>query len=529
MKIRQRLALIRAAIFGHGEGRGRFFRRAGPYPPARDVWLDEHTFLSLSTAWRCVQVISGALATSEKKVFERLERGDHDERPDDPLWYILNRRPNPDTTAVGFWRAINRHRLTFGNGYAEIVRDAGGRVAQLWNISPDRVTLERDTETGLLRYVVQVDGGPPRVLSGAHVLHLRGPGFCSYAGDSPLGTMMNALALSASAEQFASNFFAKGTSLSGFLRPTGDIDDESREEIRREWDRLHSGSGNAFRTAILEGVEWVDVDRPSLSDAQALDARRFQVEEICRFFGVPPTMVGHLDRATWSNIEHLYTDFSRSTLREHAHDIEQEVEAKLFPNRKPWRFVILDLGWAQQGDFKTRAEAYRVLSETGAYTINDILRAEGRNTIGPEGDVRLINSAKKTLEQIIAPPAPPSPPAPPGAPPPGAESDEGEDDAEERAREAAGALLRFWAERFEARASAERRAREAKRPGSGALDDPSYHDWVFRRVAEAVDSEPARVAGRVLGAPESALARVLWQIAGGETAARAVDGIGAAD
>lgn len=525
MKIKQRLALIRAALFGFNEGRGTQHRRFGPFPPARDVWLDEHTFLNLSTAWRCVQVIAGALATSEKKVFERLLGGDHDERPDDPLWYVLNRRPNPDTTGVGFWRAIVRHRLTFGNGYAEIVRDNGGRVAQLWNISPDRCALERDLSTGYLQYRIKSDAGPDRVLTGDRVLHLRGPGFCSFAGDSPLGQMLNTLALSASAEQFASNFFARGSSLSGFLRPTGDLDDATREQLRTEWDRLHSGSSNAFRTAIMEGVEWVDVDRPSLQDAQALEARKFQVEEICRFFGVPPTMVGHLDRATWSNIEHLYTDFARSTLREHAQDLEQEVEAKLFPSRKPWRFVILDLAWAQQGDFKTRAEAYRVMSETGAFTINDILRSEGKNTIGPEGDVRLVNSAKKTLDQIINPPTPPpSPFGPPGSPP-GETEEEEEDEGEEGEEDETEmeALLRFWFERFEARATAERRAKGLTL--AAARDHDIYAEWCKRRIDELVRTPEAAAVCRVLKCSDASLVVGLWRLAAGETTAVVVEAL----
>jgi HK97 family phage portal protein len=352
----------------------------------------------ISVFWGCIQAIFIAIAPSPWQIFQRLPNGNRDLMADDPLGYLLNVRPNTEMTAMAFKEALLIAALSWGNGYAEIVRTAG-KVTALYPITPDRVTPWR-YENGDLAYRVQNDDGSVVFLDPMDVFHLRGPGITGLIGDNVVSKAVHALGLAIAAERYGETYFGNNTEIGGVLETPNKLDDATYNRLKTAWDERHQGPHRAFRPAILDnGLKW-SVTTTKAKDAQLLEVRQFQVEEICRWFGVPPHKVQSLQRATNNNIEHQGIEFARDALTPWKKRLEQEADFKLFSSRGPARFSLIDIGWTLQGDFASRAGGYQIMRNMGAFSVNDILKLEGRDTIGPDGDIRVVNSANIKLEDV---------------------------------------------------------------------------------------------------------------------------------
>lgn len=395
-------------------------------PNNAGIRVTHETAMMVSAVWACIDAISKAIATSHWNIYELLRNGDRDLRAEDPLSYLLNVRPNPDMTAVSFRRALIIAGLSWGNGYAEIVRDRANRVVELWPLHPWRVVPRRSEVDGSLYFDIANPNGQQTVLPGADVLHIRGPGIYGLWGDDPIAKAARTIALAIAQERFAEAYYGNNAQLGGIIEYPGQIDEPTFDRLQTQWNSRHQGSGRAFRVGFIEGgVKYHEIGVDA-SKAQGVESRQHQIEEICRWYGVPPHKIQHLLRATFSNIEHLGIEFVRDGLRPWAMELQQEADFKLFSQRGATRFSILDLEWASQGDFLSRAQGYQIMRNIGAYSANDILRREGQNTIGAEGDIRIVNSASVRLEDVgkVAAPGSGSAPRPPGAPeepPPGEE------------------------------------------------------------------------------------------------------------
>lgn len=354
--------------------------------------------LTASAFWACVDVISKSIASSNWNVYKQLPNGDHDALPDDSLNYYLNIRPNADMTAISFKRGLGIAALAWGNGYAEIQRTVSRTVAGLWLIHPDRVIVRRN-ESGDIYYDVRNDDGKSVSIPQEDMLHIRGPSVLGFVGDNMSLKAAASIALYVAQEKFAQSYFSNNAQLGGFLEIPGGLDEAAFNRLKKQFDERHKGAGKAFRVGLLEGgvkYHGVEIDAES---AQMIEGRNQQIEEICRFFGVPPHKIQHLVRSTFNNIEHLGIEFVREALRPWAQEIQQEFTYKLFPDRAK-KFVIVDLEWASQGDFLSRAQGYQIMRNIGAYSVNDILKMERRNTIGQEGNIRIVNGAAIRLEDV---------------------------------------------------------------------------------------------------------------------------------
>lgn len=365
------------------------------------VRVTEDTALQVSTIWACCIVISNAVAASDWNVFLRKKANDRDLLYDDRVQYMLNTRPNEEMTAKQMKQAWTLSAVMSGNGYAEIARDQAGRPAALWPIAWDRVDPRRD-ESGLLWWRVRNDDSTEVRIEHRDMLHLGGPGVTGLLGDSIISRGAATFALAIAAESFASAYFGNGATPGIMLEPAGvgAMDDKTYERLKSQFEGRHRGPGRAFKFGVIEGGMKVHQLKVTAQESQITEARKHQIEEICRWFGVPPHKVAHLVHSTLSNIEHLGMEFARDTLRPWARGIEEETTFKLFSERSRPRFVKLDLDWASQGDFESRTKAYRQMRDMGAYSVNDILIAEGKNTIGKEGDVRIVSSATIRLEDV---------------------------------------------------------------------------------------------------------------------------------
>jgi HK97 family phage portal protein len=413
---------------GNGEALIEWIRTGGDGRVPDDVCgsgatpVSPETALGVATCWACIDAIAAPIASSDWNAYAGARGASNQTAlPEDALQYILNTRPNPEMTAQSAKRAMMIAAAGWGNGYAEIVRDLAGRVIQLWPLSPDRCEQRRDTETGELFLRVQNDGAGSYVdLPMRDVFQIRGPGISGVLGDNQLHRAVKTLALAVALDQFSQAYFSNGTQMGVVLEVPGlgRMDDSSYDRMKESWNSRHRGPSNAFRLGFAEGGVKIHQLQVEAQKAQMTEARYQMVEEICRWWKVPPHKVGHLLRATNNNIEHQGLEFSRDTLRPWKVEIQQECDFKLIPPRVK-KFVDIDLDWAAEGDFGSRAVAIQTLRACGVYSVNDALRKLGENTISAAegGDARTMNGASVRLEDVGKNmlPATPSTPAEPAA------------------------------------------------------------------------------------------------------------------
>lgn len=362
------------------------------------VAVTEDTALTFSAVWACVSVISRTIAALPWLVFERTLQG---RMPvDGAVRWLLQHRPNPEMTAFSFRETLMLHVLTWGNAYAEIQRDLAGRVVALWPISPDRVCIERDEVTKELVYRVRGGNGEWVPLAPADVLHLHGMGFDGIYGYSPIRMAARSLGLGIAQDVFGAAFYANGTVFGQLVEMPAGL---SPEQIKDAEGYLNerAGPSKAFRAKVApSGVKVHQLSMP-LTDAQFLESRKFSINEVARWFGVPPHKIGDLERSTNNNIEHQGIEFVIDAIVPWAVRLEQEANGKLFGARAQGRvYTKLMTGALMRGDAKSRGEFYRTMLQLGVMTVNEVRELEDLNGIGSAGDVHLVQLNQTTLEHL---------------------------------------------------------------------------------------------------------------------------------
>lgn len=393
---------------GFGDARPEDPRRSIPYLPfpfaSAGITLTMDEALRVSVVWACVDAITKGIASSEWQVFEK-EDEDRKRSVDDPLEWLLNVRPNPEMTAIAWREAMLFSALTWGNGYTEIVRNRAGKIIELWPLRPDRMWPTRapdDDGQGALEYWYFNWRGGWTVLRPDQVLHFRGPSLNGWMGENLIARSARAIALAAAQERFASAYFGNNAVLGTILKYPKTLSDAAHKRLKEDWEEKNATPDKSHKPFILEGGMELEILTVKANEAAVVDQRTFSIEEICRFYGVPPHKVQHLARATNNNIEHQGLEFTRDALAPWVKRLCQEVDAKCFPQRAPWRTSHIDTDWLSYGDMKSRWEAYTLARNTGVYSANDILRMERKNTLGPEGDVRIVPLNMTTLEGLEA-------------------------------------------------------------------------------------------------------------------------------
>lgn len=406
------------------------------------VKLTPDESLSLSAVWACMDAIAKSIASCTWNVKVPVSPGRSETLINDRMHWVLNTRPNPDMTAIAFRESLLYTAIPFGNAYAEIVNDRAGRPAELWPLEHDRVMPRRDAETDRVVYEYRQADGTTVILEQSQVFHLRGPGLSGWMGDNIIARAAKAIGVAAAQERYAGAFFGRGAHPSGVLEFPQKLSKEQHDRLKEDWRDRKAGPENAHAPLILEGgMKWTSVSVEPQKQ-QLIESRYFSVEEICRWFGVPPHKVQHLLRSTFSNIEHLGIEFVRDALTPWARRLEQEADYKLFrQDRGPFKYTKVDLAPLSYGDALSRAQAHAVWRQNGIMTANEIREREGMNDVGDEGDVLLVQANLTTIENILNPPKPEAPQAP-------AEEDEDvdaddkpDDEAVEAATEASNQIL----------------------------------------------------------------------------------------
>lgn len=268
--------------------------------------VNDRTALQHTVVFAWVRVLSEALAQLPLHVYQYTENG-KERAIKHPLYFLLHDQPNSEMTSFIFRETLMSHLLIYGNAFSQIIRNGRGEVVGLYPLTPNRVEVDRDEHNNLIYRYSRYDEANPNlkeqgeiILKAEDVLHIAGLGFDGLVGYSPIAMAKNAIGISLACEEYGSTFFANGASPSGILEHPGVLNDP--EKVRKAWHNAY-GSGNAHKVAVLEeGMKYQPISIPN-NEAQFLETRKFQVEEIARLYRVPLHMIGDLDRATFSNIE----------------------------------------------------------------------------------------------------------------------------------------------------------------------------------------------------------------------------------
>lgn len=337
--------------------------------------VEPDTALQLSTAWACIRLLSETIATLPLGLYTRSGETKVLAR-DNPLYTVLHDQPNADQTAVEFWEGMIACLCLRGNAFAE-KEMVSGRLVALTPIDPDKVSLIRTPE-GRRQYRV---GGPTgqRILDEDSVFHLKGFGIGGDLGLSPVAYARESMAAALAADEAAARFFASGMQLSGFIETgTATLKADQRKQLQELFQKF-AGSPNAGKMMALEGgMKWVPLGL-SPEDSQLLMTRAFNVEEICRWFRVPPFMVGHTEKSTsWgTGLEQQMIGFLTFSLRPYLTRIEQAVKKQLIaPADRGKLFAEFNLEGLLRADSQGRAQLYSTYAQNGISTRNEIRARE---------------------------------------------------------------------------------------------------------------------------------------------------------
>lgn len=377
---------------------------------ASGISVTEETALRSTAVFACVRVLSETVASLPLIVYERI--GDGKQRAiNHPLYRLLHEQPNPEMTAFELREIMMAHLLLWGNAYVEIQRNAGGRIVGMWPLRPDRVDILRDQMRNLV-YRVQLGGGY-EYLPSRQVMHVRAFGVNGEKGISPIQAARQSVALGLAAEEFGNRFFRNGARTSMVLTHPGSLSEDARLRLEAQLNQQYVGLSNAHRMMVLEeGMSASSVGMPP-EDAQLLETRKYQVEDIARIYRVPLHKIGSLDRATFSNIEHQALEFVTDSVVPWATRIEQKIQQSLI--NEPKRFFVEHLvDGLLRGDIASRYNAYSIGRTNGWLSANDIRRLENMNPI-PDGDIYLVPMnmmpASQVSQVFTTEPGQPEPPA----------------------------------------------------------------------------------------------------------------------
>ena len=410
----------------------------GSYSPpvASNIDVDETTAYNFSVFWCGVQMIAGTLASLPLPTYRRMANDAKKPAPEYPLYQVLHTQPNPFMTSYCLRETLQSHVLSWGNGYALIQRvSAGGMPTALMPLDPARMAVKWDKTTQSVYYEYQPHEGNVIRYGPDEIFHVRGLGYNGVVGYSLVQMARESLGVGLAMEKFQANFYGKAAVPSGALQIPGELSQKGREALRLSLTKEHADWENKRRPMILEGgTTWKTISVPQ-EDAEFLASRRFSVEEFARWFNLPVHLLREMTNSSVrANIEQESLEYVLYTMRPWAVRWEQEIVRQLIPaaDRETY-FAEFNFDGLLRGDAKTRAEVYNMGMQTGRYTVNEILRRENINPIGPEGNYRFVPMNLTRLQEEEEEPEKPDDKEPDEEPE--EEPDEGQEPDEEEQEE----------------------------------------------------------------------------------------------
>ncbi|MDW8706113.1 phage portal protein [Streptococcus suis] len=367
--------------------------------------VDEFKAMQTTAVYACVRILAEAVASLPIHVYERTSTG-KEKKVEHPLYFLLHDEPNHEMSSFVFRETLMTHLLIWGNAYVQIIRDRSGQVISLYPLLPDKMSVHRDDSGKLYyKYKRQSEENPnfkekgDAILRAEDVLHVPGLGFDGLIGYSPIALAKNAIGMTLATENYGASFFKNGANPGGVLEHPGILKDPKR--VRDSWNAVYNGVTNAHKVAVLEeGMKYTQVGIPP-EEAQFLQTRKFQINEIARLYRIPPHMVGDLEKSSFSNIEQQSLEFVKYTLDPWVVRLEQAFKRSLFlPEEKKTYFVKLNVDGLLRGDYQSRMNGYAIGRQNGWLSTNDIRELEDLNLLSDEegGNLYLINGNMTKLK-----------------------------------------------------------------------------------------------------------------------------------
>jgi HK97 family phage portal protein len=367
--------------------------------------VNEHTAMQMTAVYSCVRILAEAVAGLPLHLYKYTESGGKEKAISHPLYFLLHDEPNPEMSSFVFRETLMTHLLLWGNAYAQIIRNGKGEVIALYPLMPNRMSVDRDSSGSLYYSYTRYSDEAPTMngvtvtLRPSDVFHIPGLGFDGLVGYSPIAMAKNAIGMAIACEEYGAKFFANGAAPGGVLEHPGTIKDP--QKVRDSWNAAYQGSSNSHRVAVLEeGMKYQPIGI-SPEQAQFLETRKFQINEIARIFRVPPHMVGDLEKSSFSNIEQQSLEFVKYTLDPWVIRWEQAISrALLRQDEKKLYFAKFNVDGLLRGDYVSRMNGYATARQNGWMSANDIRELENLDRIPPElgGDLYLINGNMTKLK-----------------------------------------------------------------------------------------------------------------------------------
>jgi HK97 family phage portal protein len=368
--------------------------------------VNERSALQMSAVYACVRILAESIASLPLHFYKYNDAGGKEKAVDHPLYWLLHDEPNPEMSSFSFRETLMTHLLLWGNAYAQIVRNGRGEVIALYPLMPDRMVVDRDARGRIYYEYTRSDSDANTlgkkssvILSPEDVFHIPGLGFDGLVGYSPIAMAKQAIGMGLACDEYGAAFYQNGAQPGGVLEHPNVVKDPKR--VRESWNAIYQGSRNAHRIAVLEeGMTYKPISI-SPEQAQFLETRKFQIDEIARIFRVPPHMIGDLEKSSFSNIEQQSLEFVKYTLAPWISRWEQAIQRSLLLMSERTRyFARFNVEGLLRGDYQSRMNGYAVARQNGWMSANDIRELESLDLIPAEqgGDLYLINGNMTKLE-----------------------------------------------------------------------------------------------------------------------------------
>jgi HK97 family phage portal protein len=342
--------------------------------------VSEEDTLSSTAVWSAVTQLSQSIASLPLHLYKRLKPTGKERYVQSPLYNLLHLQPNPEMTSMAFREAQAGQVIMQGTAFAEIERDRLDRIVGLWPLLTSRMETIRSKETGNLVYKYNLPDGSYKIFARDMILRISGFSHSGLLGYRTIDKNKEAIAVSLALQEYIARFFGEGAKPPVALEHPGSLSQEAQDRLRRAWNAMHQGLSNSQRVAILEEGMQLKVFGVSPDDAEALDTRKFQIDEVARIFNMPPHMLKSLEHATFSNIEMQSLEFVIYTLRPWLVRFEQGYNIQLLkPKAQNKYFFEHVVEGLLRGDISTRFNAYAVAIQNGWMNADEVREKENLN------------------------------------------------------------------------------------------------------------------------------------------------------
>ena len=354
------------------------------------VQLNNVTAMQYSAVWACIHVLAETFASCKCYLYQKLPDGSRRRAVENPLYDVLTYVAAPNMPAYYLRETMQYHVLSGGNAYAEKVLDSKGEVAQLNMLLPVNVLPAQDYNTGEIYYNVN-DRGKLYKLPAEKILHIPGLGYNGVIGYSPLAMARRAIILGMSSEELGNKFFENGALATGVLETDKPLKEDAWQRLKEQFRARYEGRSNAGSTMILEGGMKFNRISVNPEEAQFLETRKYQTEEIARFYRVPLHLIQNLEKSTYSNIEQQTIDFYQNTMLPWFVRWEQFMNMRCLTRRQrqDGYYCEFDMLSMLRGDNQSRANMLHLMRQDGIINADEWRERENMNPL-PDGQGKTV-------------------------------------------------------------------------------------------------------------------------------------------